>query len=79
MAYPRTRSMNADLGEGLTDGKYKKVNPNRGGQVEGTTYRARKDLHDRYFGIHEAEDKVFQDGLEHGTPGYVPTPEADLL
>jgi len=78
MAYAQSRSMNADLGEGMTDGKYKKVNPNRG-NAEPTTYQARKHLIDRNFGIHEAPTKVHADGLEHATPGYVPTPEADLL
>lgn len=79
MAHAQPRSMNADLGEGLTDGKYKKVVNNRGGRVESTTHTARKDLNDRYFGIHEQEYKAFQDGLVHGTPEFVPTPEADLL
>ncbi len=34
MAVNESRSMNADLREGLTDGVVKKVAPNRGGVVE---------------------------------------------
>lgn len=78
MAYPQTRSMNGDLSEGLTDGKYKKVVNNRA-EAEPTTQVARHDLNDRYFGIHEAPVKTFPDGLRHPTPGYVPTAEPDLL
>lgn len=75
MSYPRTRSMNGDLAEGLTDGKYKKVVNDRGGVVEGTTQNARHDLHDIYFGIHETPVKIAPDGLSHPTPNYVPTAE----
>jgi len=78
MAYPQTRSMNGDLSEGLTDGKYKKVINNRA-NAEPTTQAGRTDLFDRHFGIHEAPVKSHPDGLRHPTPGYVPTAEPDLL
>lgn len=44
------RSMNGDLIEGITDGADKKIAPNRGGLVEGTTAEARYALSD-YFKI----------------------------
>lgn len=34
MAVNNSRSMNADLQEGITDGSVKKVAPNRGGSLE---------------------------------------------
>jgi hypothetical protein len=58
MAYPRLRSMNADLHTGLVDGSYKQIAPDRGGFVEKATYDSRAQLHDMYFGIHEAPTKV---------------------
>jgi hypothetical protein len=75
MVYPLSRSMNADLHEGATDGKYKKVIQNRGGVVESTTYLERSDLFDAYFGIHEKAVKVSGDGVVAATPNYVPTHE----
>jgi hypothetical protein len=75
MVYPLSRSMNADLHEGATDGKYKKVIQGRGGVVESTTYRDRSDLFDGYFGIHETDAKVSGDGVVAPTPNFVPTRE----
>lgn len=73
MAYPTTRSMNADLVEGMTDGKFKKVVQNRG-QAERTTYQDRKALSDVYYGIHEVPVKTLPDGRTVRTPGFIPTP-----
>lgn len=73
MVYPVSRSMNNDLSEGMTDGKYKKVSPNRGGTVEHTAQTERADLDDLYFGIHEKQVKVAPDGLLHATPQYIAT------
>ena len=73
MTYAPTRSMNNDLSEGMTDGKYKKVSPNRGGFVEHTAMTERADLDDEYFGIHEKQVKVAPDGLLHATPQYIAT------
>lgn len=77
MAYPQTRSMRADLNEGLTDGKYKKAVTDRGGLVEPATYLSRIDLNDVWFGIHEEQVKMRGDAKATSTPQYVRTPDAD--
>lgn len=77
MAMPNSRSMSAELNEGATDGKYKKVVNNRGGQVELTTQHSRDDLKDVYYGIHESSVKERQDGRSVGTPNYVYTSPAE--
>lgn len=77
MVYPRSRSMNGDLNEGLTDGKYKKVVHDRGGVVEHTTIASRDDLKDVWYGIHEAAVKERPDGRNCGTPNYVYTRPAE--
>lgn len=59
------RSLNGDLNEGSTDGKYRKVHPNRGGVVESATDMNRKHLHPFYgygYALSEAEPKVSPDG-----------------
>ena len=76
--YAPSRSMNAELSEGMTDGKYKKVVRDRGGVVEASTYTERADLNDRYFGIHEKQVKVAPDGLLHATPDFTKTAPASL-
>ena len=72
MGYPAARSMNNSLSEGSTDGKYKKVNPNRDGSVDPATAENRMDLHNQWFGVTEKRVKVTPDGLLHATPNYVP-------
>lgn len=74
MTYGPTRSANAELHEGLTDGAYKKVVRDRGGFPEGTTYQSRRDLADTWYGLHETPVKVSPDGLPLPTPNFVPTP-----
>ena len=76
MATAQPRSANAELAEGMTDGKYKKVVRDRGGFVESTTHLAREDLADIWFGIHEAEGKVDPDAHYKQTPNFVATPQA---
>lgn len=76
MTYGPTRSVNAELHEGLTDGSYKKVIQSRGGFPEAATHNARRDLDDRYFGIHETPLKTSPDGISLPTPNFVPTPPA---
>ena len=71
-----TRSMNADLHEGATDGSYKKVVRDRGGVVEGLTWATRADLNDTWYGIHEERQKMAGDGISAPTPEFVPTPLA---
>ena len=77
MATPQARSVNAELAEGMTDGKYKKVVNDRGGVVEALTYVSRHQLFDTWHGIHETPDKVFPDARYRGTtPNFVATPPA---
>lgn len=77
MAFPESRGLNTSLSEGATDGKYKKVNPNRGGIVEAATYENRQDLNDQWYGVHEKQVKVAPDGLLHKTPMYVDNPRIE--
>lgn len=78
MAVNTSRSMNAELREGLTDGSYKKVVNNRGGVVERATYDSRNELDDVWYGIHEVELKDIKTQPGHNTtPYFVPTAPAD--
>lgn len=78
MAYAPMRSMNAELNSGLTDGTYKKVVRDRGGcDIDAATQHSRRDLHDLYFGIHEAPVKQAPTRPDVRTQAYCATPEAD--
>lgn len=78
MPYPSTRSMNAEMNEGSTDGKYKKVIQDRGGSVESGTYDDRRILDDAWHGIHEAPAKINPGtGRAVRTPNFVSTPPAE--
>lgn len=80
MAANLTRSMNGDLAEGMSDGKYKKVaTAERGGVIDGATYLNRAALDDLYYGIHEARTKVLPDGTTHTTPDFIATPSPDMM
>ena len=79
MSYAPRRSMTDDLNDGLTDQKYKKVNRDRGGQIDPATYAERRDLNDLYYGLHESAAKVRPDGLTVRTPTYQPTPPVRLF
>jgi hypothetical protein len=79
MAVNSQRSMNANLAEGGTDQKYKKVVQDRGGVVDAVTYTERAHLDDLYYGIHEARVKILPDGSAHVTPDFVTTPAANML
>lgn len=74
MAFPQSRSMNGSLSEGSTDGKYKKVNPNRDGVVDPLTAESRLELDDNWYGVREKRVKLSPDGLVHVTPNYVENP-----
>ncbi|MEV7902212.1 hypothetical protein [Streptomyces anulatus] len=78
MSYATNRPLTGEVNEGLTDGRYKKINRDRGGSVDPATYAARSDLSDRLYGLHEANTKERPDGLTVRTPGYVPNPPAHL-
>lgn len=77
MVYPASRSVNAELNEGATDGKYKKVINNRGGAVEHTSQFDRDDLKDVWYGIHETPVKIRPDSKTVRTPNYIYTPHAE--
>ncbi len=77
MAVNQSRSQNAELAEGMSDGKYKKIVVDRS-NAELTTYEDRATLDDTYYGIHELREKVLPDGSIHVTPSYVTTPAAHL-
>lgn len=73
------RSMNSELLEGATDGKFKKVVQNRGGTVETDTYESRESLDDVWYGIHERPLKhVYVREPRRVTPNYTPTDEPDM-
>lgn len=71
MAYAPSRSMNGDLNEGATDGKYKKFVQDRGGAIDPATVQSRKDLEGTWFGVTEKQPKVRGDGKIVSTPNYV--------
>lgn len=79
MSYAPRRSLSDELNQGLVDQTYKTVNRDRGGRIDQATQRARQDLNDLYFGIHEAPVKQRPDGQGVRTPTYVPTPPAHLF
>lgn len=74
MAYAPTRSTRAELNEGMTDGKYKKVVRDRGGFVETSTWKERVDLHPEFYRIFEDDTKVRPDNVTVHTPNSVTTP-----
>ena len=78
MATAQPRSVNAELAEGMSDGKYKKVIRDRGGVVESATHLSREDLADIWYGIHETPGKVSPDARYQSTPNFVPTAPAHL-
>ena len=79
MTYGNTRSVNADLHEGITDGTFKKVIRDRGGFPENLTHAVRQDLDDTWYGIHELPHKYGGDGIPAPTPNFVATPPARLV
>lgn len=76
MAYPKSRSAIDDLNQGMIDGTYRQVAPNRGGVIEGATQAARKDLSDVWYGIHETPIKELPDAIPAHTPTFQPNPPA---
>ena len=80
MAYPKPRSMNHDLEEGMSDGKYQKVVQHRGGIVEKElAYATLMDLSDTYYGVHEAKVKRLPDStVDDDSEDYTETKPATL-
>jgi hypothetical protein len=78
MTHAPSRSMNADLNQGSVDGKYKQVVRDRGGigANNSETVRARMELNDVWYGIHEQQVKIRPDGKPVHTPNYVSAPSA---
>jgi hypothetical protein len=72
--------MNHDLEEGMSDGKYKKIAPNRGGVSENDhTYQEREDLYDLHYGIHETPKKHLPDGtIDPRSSMYVDNPASEV-
>lgn len=64
MAVNISRSLNTELGEGMVDGKYKKVDSReRGGVIDPVTHASRQHLNDIWYGVNtEAHVKVRPDG-----------------
>ena len=81
MVYPASRSMNHDLEEGMSDGKYKKIAPNRGGITEKElAYAEREDLYDMHYGVHETPAKRLPDTtLDNESSMFVKNKEAEVF
>lgn len=56
------RSVNTELRQGMTDGSYKQVVKDRGGEVEEGAYDSRRDLSVPVYGIVESLDKELPAG-----------------
>jgi len=68
--YAQPRSAREELHQGMVEGKYKQVSPNRGGEIDSATWRARSSLYDTWTGIHEAAHKCTPDCRGVITPTY---------
>jgi len=74
------RSCNRELAQGMADGTYKEVVRDRGGDVETTTWDARRDLSVKGYGIVEKAEKEMPDGIGPvRTPYAVPTEDPEHL
>jgi len=54
MAVNETRSMNQDLRRGATDGKFKNLTPDRGGEVDPTASAVRSEELQIQYNVQEA-------------------------
>jgi hypothetical protein len=80
MAYAPARSCNGELARGMTDGSYKEVIKDRGGQPEAATYEHRKQLSVADYGIVELDVKTCPDGVSGvRTIDTVSTPQPGIL
>lgn len=80
MAYPRARSLNAELEEGSTDASYKKVIQDRGGEVELGFWDEREHLSTKGYGIVESPRKDIPGQLKEAvTPMTIATRDPEAL
>lgn len=71
MSHAPERSRNGSLKNGMTDGSYKKLAPDRGGFVETTTQEAREALNPMTYGYQELPFKEQPDGTVRESTGNV--------
>jgi hypothetical protein len=62
----------------MTDGSYKKVIMDRGGEVELLAPASRQNLADVWYGIHEAPKMMLPDGRACTDPYYVNMPYSQI-
>jgi hypothetical protein len=75
-----SRSANAELGQGMTDGSYKQVIKDRGGLVETGAWEQRKQLSTAVYGIVEKPEKECPDMVGPvRTPYTIDTPHPGIL
>jgi|HubBroStandDraft_6_1064221.scaffolds.fasta_scaffold284626_2 hypothetical protein len=79
MAYPRARSVNAELEQGMADGAHKQVITDRGGEVETGFWDERENLSVKRFGIAEAPVKTLPDGRRVRTAMTIQTRNPETL
>jgi len=80
MAKAPARSANTDLAMGMTDGTFKQVVKDRGGQVDTATWESRKQLSVALYGIVELPGKTCPDGVGPvRSPYAVDTPQPGIL
>lgn len=72
MSVAYDRSMNAELTNGVTDGKVRKANPNRGGIEEPTTNVARASLPFGEYGFQSQTGEATRPDSQESLPGPLP-------
>lgn len=79
MAVNNSRSQNAELAEGMSDGAYKKIVTDRSRTYnDDSTWAVRKDLSPIHFGFRESKSKALGDGTVHVTPDYIDNPDPGI-
>jgi hypothetical protein len=73
MAKNESRDLLLELRDGASDGSYRKIVRDRGGDVENTTWEERQDMAAVWFGFSEIESKNVGDGSRGITPDYQAT------
>ena len=62
----------------MIDGAYKQAAPNRGGVVEDTTFKVRRQMSGVWHGYNEIQEKVLPDGRTATTPYYTDVASNDM-